>query len=691
MVRARLKVTFALLLTALGTRAAAAQDTPRTPAPTPLERRPYAIRASFAVDPSARLDDEALRDILDRWQALVRRFVGAPWALEVAPADGPFAALAPEDLRAADFEPRKERFDKLWAIRIEPGPRRGLRLAGREYDTLTRTLGTVARRDVPVPADFPRELLRFTRDLFTPTAEIGPSVGDRVKLTIQASGLVPAVAPDPVAPAGTVFVPLRLFLKPDGSINRILPIGWTYLVVREHDGPAGEATLITGLPDPLSRRVVGSVRMVAVGARPGDVPTRLRFETRPPDPQPAAGYTLVVRDAPNGTPREAGASDREGRIELPPGYSRGVVIARLLAGGIEPLVEFPILPGETDEERVIRVNPLPETVALETRLNALKDEVVDLVAVRARLESRIKLRADAGAWDEVKPLLDEFRKLPKRKAFEDRLNELRNEATRQQEERKVAILTRTAQAQVADVEGLITRYLDDELFQAYETAYNESLGGAVTAPSADWKPLQPPNAGLTALMPGTPAPGTQQFAVGTGNVPMRTWSTRHQERTYLLGLAEAPAGFAGPDQAATRSTLERLGDLLIQANPNFQLAEQKQIATAGLLGLELRLVPKTAAGATANRSHRSRLYLAPAGRIILLSTAGAATGAEARNADIFFNSFKPLDAAPKAEAKPATPAPAPKAAEPPKAAPKPAAPAQPKKAAEPTAKGAVPF
>jgi hypothetical protein len=644
--------TRSLVVTLIVGWAAAGASRSDTPAPAqaevPLERRPYAIRAWIAIDPATRLDEQGTTELIEAWRTLVGRFVGAPWSLDVARAEGRLAAGSPGELQPDDFDSRKESFDKLWVIRIERGSRRGYRLIGREYDTRTRTLGTVARRDVASPADAPRELLRFALRLFTPSAEIGQSVGDRVDLTVQGSLLAAADPIGAVTPKGTVFVPLRLFFKPDGSLARIMPVGWTYLVVDALDGPTARATLITGLPDPLSRRVVGAYRLVAVGVKPGDVPTRFRFETRPPDPKPAAGYTLVAREPPDGDPRDVGSTDRDGRIALPPDFGRKVVVLRLLAGGIEPLVEFPVLPGESDEERVVRVNPLPQTIALETRLNALKDEVVDLVAVRARLESRLKTRAEANAWDEVKVLLDEFRKLKPSRTFIDRLSALRDEATQQQAETKTAILTRTAQAQFADTEALITRYLDDELFQAYETAYKEAQGGAVLAPSDDWKPFTLPGIGAKVLIPGTPTASNSELATGSGNLPLKLWSSKYGDRTFAVGVAEPLAGAPPLDAAGVRASLERMRDQLLTNNPGFQLVEERPLVHAGVVGLELRMSPRPDGGAPPGRVHRQRALLTDAGRVFVLMTVGPAEGQDSRDAGAFFNSFQPPGAPEKA-------------------------------------------
>jgi hypothetical protein len=667
-------------LLALMAAPATARDAPAARPPAePIERRPYAIRAILVVDPQTRLDARSVEILTADWMKLVRRFVGAPWKFEVVPATGRFAAVPPAELQPDDFAPLREGLDKLWVIRLAPGPGRGYRLSGREYDTLTGTLGTVASRDVPAPADAPRALFEFSRTLFTPTAEVVSALGDTVRLTVQGSLLGAADGVGQVVAPGTVFVPLRIFQRPDQAVSKILPIGWTYLKVRSIEPPTAQCTLITGLPDPLSRRVVGSYRLVAVGVKPGDEPSRFRFETRPPDPRPAAGYTVVVREAPDGPPREVGSTDREGRFVLPGGFSRGPIIVRLLAGGVEPLVEFPILPGETTEERVIRVNPRARTIALETRLAALKDEVLDLVAVRARLEARLKARLEGGALDEVQPLLDEFHRLTPRRSFEDRLARLRDEATEQQDQLKIPILTRTARAQLDEAEALITRYLDDEMFQAYESAYRDIQAGGVLTPSADWQAFAPPGDAFSVQIPGTPTATGGQLATGAGNLPLRLWSSKHQERTYAVGYADPPAGTPPLDLAASREGLGKLRDQLLANNPGFRLLDEKPLNQGDLAGLDLRLTSRE--GGAESRVHRQRFLVAPSGRTYVQIYVGPANSAESREAELFFNSFRPQGAAQAkaaravptgpASATPGTPAAQPRPTAPAPAAPKP--------------------
>ena len=74
-------------------------------------------------------------------------------------------------------------------------------------------------------------------------------------------------------------------------------------------------------------------------------------------------------------------TDRGGRIVLKPGFADGLVILRLLAGNVEPVREFPIMPGESSEERTIPFDPRYQCVALEAEVDSLRDEVVDLIAL----------------------------------------------------------------------------------------------------------------------------------------------------------------------------------------------------------------------------------------------------------------------------------------------------------------------
>ncbi len=80
------------------------------------------------------------------------------------------------------------------------------------------------------------------------------------------------------------------------------------------------------------------------------------------------------------------------------------------------------MPGESTEQRPIAFDPKLLTVALETQLDSLRDEVVDLVALRARLESRMKARLEGEDWSGLEAELKEFTRLTPRDQFAQRLD-----------------------------------------------------------------------------------------------------------------------------------------------------------------------------------------------------------------------------------------------------------------------------
>jgi hypothetical protein len=330
-----------------------------------------------------------------------------------------------------------------------------------------------------------RELLQFTQGLFNPIALITGQEGGRALLTVRGASIAPATPVGAVVSEGTVFQPLRMATTKDKGI-KVTKIQYTYLRVESVNGPVARCTITSGLYDPLTKRISGSTTLAAIGVKPGSSATTLRFMTEP-DKAPAAGYLLTARPVPDGKPRELGLTDRAGSIVLKPGFADGLVILRLLAGNVEPMVEFPIMPGEIVEKLPIGFVPKPLTVALEAQLDSLRDEIVDVVALRARLEARMKARLEGEDWEGLAATVLEFSKLSPRNTYADHLTKLKDEATRQQTETKKAILTKTAQAQIADLQAMIDRYLEDDVYRAYADSLERSKTTADTNAKADAK------------------------------------------------------------------------------------------------------------------------------------------------------------------------------------------------------------
>jgi hypothetical protein len=451
---------------------ATAKAKTKAPAPIPIDRRPYAIRVWFSIDPASRIDAKAREVLLGSWRALFKRFVGAPWSVDIADDEGPFEAGDLEGLTFDAIKPLVKDRDKGWFIRVSPSGS-GLAFSGREFDNTTSLLGPVCRREAVAVADSPRALFLLSLDIFSPLAEIGSSSAGGVSISVQAASLEAADPIGRVVAPGSIFRPLRIVIDPKTKAPAVKFIQSTYLRVEKNDGSASRCQIISGLSDPFTRMIAAKNRVVAVGVKPSATPTRLRFLVGK-EKTPAAGYTLTARNVPDSPPHEVGLTDREGRIVLEPGYANGLVVFKLLAGGVEPLVEFPYMPGEG--ERIMNLPDVkPYTVALETKLNALRDEIVDQVAIRGRIEVKLKPRGEAGAWDEVKLLLTQYRALPTRTSFDERLAAMKAEAESQQSTLHTAVLTANAQHQLNEVQALMDRYLDDAVFTAYDDAMKQAL------------------------------------------------------------------------------------------------------------------------------------------------------------------------------------------------------------------------
>jgi len=321
----------------------------------------------------------------------------------------------------------------------------------------TGWLGTLQVRRAPFVRDVARQLFGLSDAMFAPFGEIGEPAADTVPLRVQGAALPKGQLGAGIAPPGAIFRPIRVFYKDDDSILNIQKVPYSYLRVAARDGGATQSLLIRGVADPLSKRFPRKNKLIALGVKPGASPTRFRF-VEAKDKAPASGYVLTARPAPDGPPRIVGTTDREGRVEIPRGFADGLLIVRLIAGRAEPLREVPIMPGEAEEELTVPVDPKPQAITLETQLDALRDAIVDLVAVRGRLERRMKAREQGDDWAGVEEVLVEFRKLPPRDIFVKRLERLVEDAEAQEQRTKALVLTKAARAQIADTRSLIDRY-----------------------------------------------------------------------------------------------------------------------------------------------------------------------------------------------------------------------------------------
>ena len=379
----------------------------------PLDRQPYRIRLILTIDPEARFDARRRDVLLGDWRTLVRRFVGAPWKVEIAEeSQASVIGSDLESIQTKDLAEVSQDVDKVWVVRLG-AEGSGLVFSGRELDVSTDRLGPIQRRPAAVVRDAPARLFQFTLELFSPYAEIGESFGKNVALIVRGVSIAPATPIGRVVSEGTIFLPLRIVPRKDGT-KQVREIVNTFLRVEDVQGAAVRCAFVSLYSNPFTKMVVQKTSLAAIGVKPGRTPTRLRFVTLP-DRAPAAGYVLTARSYPDGVPREVGTTDREGRVVIDPTVADSLLVLRLLAGNSEPMYEFPLMPGLSAAERTMPpFDPKPLAVALETQLDSLRDAVIDLVAVRARLEARLKARFDGEDYKGAEEAMNEYHKLTPR-------------------------------------------------------------------------------------------------------------------------------------------------------------------------------------------------------------------------------------------------------------------------------------
>jgi len=483
----------------------------------PINLRPYRIRAWISFDPALRFGLAQRRRLLDDWMSQIDRFIGSPWQVVVDPDPGPLAGYddlatldparlvwfahpaSPEsDVAAkaasadgpppvepqptpplwsqaavwalADSAQRHDRFDKIWVMRAAPLGA-GLGIEARELDLATGRFGPVFRRSCLQMPDAARALMNASVAIFAPFAQVKRQRGGSALLTIQAAGITPASPLGRFVTRGTPFQPFRVFLNPDKSIKQIQEIPYSYLNVEQVDFTGATAKSVSAFVDPLSGRSRTRLSFVGLGVKANDQPTPIQFVDRQSG-QPLAGYKLQALDIQRGITQPVGQSRRDGIVPISPRLFPGLWRFQLVAGEVEPLAEFVLIPGETQNLRTLKVDPKLEAMEVHARLNRMTDRIVDLVAQRNRLKTLMDLRLAEDRYDETQALLEELAQLPSPKTFRDELAQLKAECLeRQNQENKKpptqrrTILTRMVQKRFIDVQGLIDSHLSDAPFE----------------------------------------------------------------------------------------------------------------------------------------------------------------------------------------------------------------------------------
>jgi hypothetical protein len=198
-------------------------------------------------------------------------------------------------------------------------------------------------------------------------------------------------------------------------------VPWAYI---ETAGPSDDGVhsgrIHSGTRRPFGVRRRGRIEQIAIGLRsdPAEVIVRLRSRTEPD--KPLVDYEVSAQNTGEDSRTPIGISDRNGQIVVPPGKSRIQLLYVKHGGAV--LARFPIVPGATNAHVDV---PLPDDdirLQAEARLAALREELVDVVARRNILMSRVKQEITDGDLKNAQTLLNALDQLPGRAQFNQQLS-----------------------------------------------------------------------------------------------------------------------------------------------------------------------------------------------------------------------------------------------------------------------------
>ncbi|WP_442481403.1 hypothetical protein [Aeoliella sp. SH292] len=327
------------------------------------------------------------------------------------PTKSEIVALSDEALSTA----RRE-FDKLIVLQLKES-KIGFEVLAQEYDSLLEKWGPIWRATTREGAELPELAFSQVCEAFTPMATFRVNREDPTKVELQFRGSkLPRVeGQSELVSPGQVMRPYLRRTDRDGLPveDGIQPVAWTYLTLDEGESPT--ATIVSHTKAPLGTRQRGRIDQLATIVRPSGATTQLRLHSRASDDEPLAGFRVYRRDSDSEENEFIGKSDDDGAISIPSGKTP-IQIAMIQSGG-QWIAKIPVVPGV---DGVVNAPLADDRKRLEAegKLAGIHEELIDLVARRNILASRIRVKIKARDLEGANALIRELEGMPSATEFE---------------------------------------------------------------------------------------------------------------------------------------------------------------------------------------------------------------------------------------------------------------------------------
>jgi hypothetical protein len=386
------------------------------------EFAPYRIRVLLAIDVAGGLAERLSVELPKYLARRVTATVGPAWAIEVQVADGVsrhalFASLDDADTPSAEFTGDTDtQTDKLILVALR-ATLDGFELTAREFDSLVQRWGMPIRRESHQVDMLFEQMFALLWQTVAPVARLELDSNDegRVLLHLRAAALLRARTSVPSARPAEVYLPISRRTTRSGALAEggLQVVPWTYIETSEVDGVQVAGTVRSGNRRPLSGRRQGRVEQIAIAIRSDPGSTVLRLHSRSNPDKPLVGYQ-VLDEKGGGETELIGSTDNSGRVEIPAGAARIKTV--IVKHGGHLLARLPVLSGAAAELSV----PLPDDgvrLAAESRLAAVREDLIDVVARRNILMARVRQKIEKSDYPAAQDLLRALDELPGRSQF----------------------------------------------------------------------------------------------------------------------------------------------------------------------------------------------------------------------------------------------------------------------------------
>jgi hypothetical protein len=389
------------------------------------EFQPYRIRVVVAIDAPGGLAEQLHYDVPKYLQQRVQGGIGPLWSIDVELADplqkhllSATVAVAPDDVpEAFAFDG-----DKLLLLSVR-WTVQGFQIAAREHDYYVNRWGEAILSECRQNEALLESVFAAACQTIAPLTqlELAPDNDERVILKPRGAALMRKNSDTSWAVPGEVYLPIFRRTQRTGEVieGGIQPVPWTFVVV-EANQPSGfdnaslSARIHSGNRRPFGVRRIGRIEQLAIALRgnPGD--TTIRLHSRTEAAKPLVGYEIYAQNPDDEGLTRIGLTNDEGKLAIPPGEAR--VRTLYVKNGGQLLARLPIVPGAVPQMDV----PLPDDdprLAAESRLAALREELIDVVARRNILLARVRQKIEQKQFAAAQEMLTAADQLPGRAQF----------------------------------------------------------------------------------------------------------------------------------------------------------------------------------------------------------------------------------------------------------------------------------